>query len=278
MRIGADGRLCAINPEYGFFGVAPGTSFKTNPNMMKTLMANSFYPTLPLNVARETATRDPRWEGLDGQPPGGNARLAGETLAAGRPGRRKFSSSAGFGGTRRASSSGRASAKTSGPGNGSLPGPPRPVRKGPGKPRLDLCPGKEPRQGRAADARGNPGGTVLRQPGRMVGEFEDSRTFLNQLGPECPRRSGTNSRPSKIPFPGPEYPRTFGSPGPGPGGLAISLRDGIGVSGFTRREQSAGAFSPCALAPYVIRPLTFLSLPYALCPLPCSPSRSHSIP
>ena len=82
MRIGADGRLCAINPEYGFFGVAPGTSFKTNPNMMKTLMANSFYPTLPLNVARETATRDPRWEGLT------DSRPAKCSLGRGNPGSR----------------------------------------------------------------------------------------------------------------------------------------------------------------------------------------------
>ena len=69
MRIGADGRLYAINPEHGFFGVAPGTSFKTNPNMMRTLRANSLYPTLYTNVALNAESREPWWEGMTDSPP-----------------------------------------------------------------------------------------------------------------------------------------------------------------------------------------------------------------
>jgi phosphoenolpyruvate carboxykinase (GTP) len=69
LNIGPDGRLYAINPESGFFGVAPGTSMKTNPNMMRTLKTSNFYPTLFTNVALKTDTNEPWWEGLDGAPP-----------------------------------------------------------------------------------------------------------------------------------------------------------------------------------------------------------------
>ena len=69
LNIGPDGRLWAINPEAGFFGVAPGTSDKTNPNMMKTLKRGLFNPTLFTNVALKPGTGEPWWEGLDGPTP-----------------------------------------------------------------------------------------------------------------------------------------------------------------------------------------------------------------
>jgi phosphoenolpyruvate carboxykinase (GTP) len=69
LNIGPDGRLWAINPEAGYFGVAPGTSMKTNPNMMKTIRRGAFNPTLFTNVALDTDTNEPWWEGLDGPVP-----------------------------------------------------------------------------------------------------------------------------------------------------------------------------------------------------------------
>jgi phosphoenolpyruvate carboxykinase (GTP) len=64
LNIGPDGRLYAINPEAGFFGVAPGTSMKTNPNMVRTLRADRFYPTLYTNVALDRKANAPWWEGF----------------------------------------------------------------------------------------------------------------------------------------------------------------------------------------------------------------------
>jgi phosphoenolpyruvate carboxykinase (GTP) len=60
MRVGEDGRLWAVNPEFGYFGVAPGTNRKTNPNAMESVRKDSFFT----NVAR-TADGDIWWEGWD---------------------------------------------------------------------------------------------------------------------------------------------------------------------------------------------------------------------
>jgi len=65
LNIGPDGQLWAINPEAGFFGVAPGTSMKNNPNMMRTLKNNAFLPTLFTNVGLNTDTNEPWWEECD---------------------------------------------------------------------------------------------------------------------------------------------------------------------------------------------------------------------
>jgi phosphoenolpyruvate carboxykinase (GTP) len=87
MKFGPDGRLYAINPEYGFFGVAPGTSMKTNPNAMLSIKSNSLYTNVAL-----TSDMKPWWEGIGYPPPEdglidwkGNKWMPGSTEKAAHP-------------------------------------------------------------------------------------------------------------------------------------------------------------------------------------------------
>ncbi|MBP3368342.1 MAG: phosphoenolpyruvate carboxykinase (GTP), partial [Clostridia bacterium] len=70
LRIGKDGRLWAVNPENGFFGVAPGTNNKSNPNALATTMRDTIFT----NVVHDTKNNTVWWEGLNDNPPApGNA-------------------------------------------------------------------------------------------------------------------------------------------------------------------------------------------------------------
>ena len=65
LRKGPDGRLWAINPENGFFGVAPGTNEKSNPNALHTTMRDTIFTNVAINNDDNTVW----WEGLDKNPP-----------------------------------------------------------------------------------------------------------------------------------------------------------------------------------------------------------------
>src|SRR5437899_2174809 len=73
MKIGDDGYLHAINPEAGFFGVAPGTGMKTNQNVMAAVHKNRLFT----NVAM-SSDREPWWEGIGSDPPAGLLNWKGE--------------------------------------------------------------------------------------------------------------------------------------------------------------------------------------------------------
>lgn len=65
LRVGEDGQLWAVNPEYGFFGVAPGTNEKSNPNALASTRANTIFTNVVQNLDDNTVW----WEGLDKNPP-----------------------------------------------------------------------------------------------------------------------------------------------------------------------------------------------------------------
>ncbi|MBX5482100.1 MAG: phosphoenolpyruvate carboxykinase (GTP) [Myxococcaceae bacterium] len=86
MRVGPDGRLWAINPENGYFGVVPGTNMTSNANAMKTIMKDTIFT----NVAVDE-NNEPWWEGKDGEVPEkltdwkGNPWTKGSTEKAAHP-------------------------------------------------------------------------------------------------------------------------------------------------------------------------------------------------
>ena len=65
LRVGPDGRLWAVNPEKGFFGVAPGTNEKSNPNALATTRRGTIFTNVALNLDDDTVW----WEKLDNEPP-----------------------------------------------------------------------------------------------------------------------------------------------------------------------------------------------------------------
>jgi len=79
MHVASDGTLRAINPEDGFFGVAPGTNAKTNPNVMGAIHHNTIFT----NTAM-TESREPWWEGMDSTPPSGLTDWKGNKWSSGK--------------------------------------------------------------------------------------------------------------------------------------------------------------------------------------------------
>ncbi|GHV08692.1 phosphoenolpyruvate carboxykinase [GTP] [Clostridia bacterium] len=74
LRIGEDGRLWAVNPEAGFFGVAPGTNMKSNPNALISTQKNTIFTNVVHNLDDNTVW----WEGLDKNPPKNAVNWKGE--------------------------------------------------------------------------------------------------------------------------------------------------------------------------------------------------------
>ena len=74
LRVGKDGRLWAVNPENGFFGVAPGTNEKSNPNALHTAMKDTIFT----NVCHDLDNNTVWWEGLDNNPPANAKNWRGE--------------------------------------------------------------------------------------------------------------------------------------------------------------------------------------------------------
>ncbi|MBQ1596976.1 MAG: phosphoenolpyruvate carboxykinase (GTP) [Clostridia bacterium] len=74
LRIGKDGRLWAMNPENGFFGVAPGTNEKSNPNALATTKRDAIFTNVCHNLDNNTVW----WEGLDNDPPKNAVNWKGE--------------------------------------------------------------------------------------------------------------------------------------------------------------------------------------------------------